>query len=254
MQDSFAIKEYWEKPQTVSLRDENLRLLEQRMIETHLEPTESLLEIGCGDCVNTLNYSRSSQSTLAMDYSRAMLKKAKMRVIQDSSDRIHLLNGDLRSLRALKKKFHTIISQRCLINLSSWEEQREALLIVLDKLQDRGIFLLLETTHQGLETLNGLRQRAGFAPIPQPWHNQNFDLPQLLEFLKKNFQIEVMKDFSLYFMNTRVLSPLLGLVPGTPPAIKMDGAARILSEIGEISGIQGIGPQIFLKLRKKECG
>ena len=104
MQDSLAVKEYWKDPQTISLRDENLRLLEQRLIERHLEPTESLLEIGCGDCVNTLNYSRNSQSTVAMDYSWAMLKKAKMRLAQNGSGRIHLINGDFVFLRATRTR------------------------------------------------------------------------------------------------------------------------------------------------------
>ena len=251
MQDPLAVKEYWKDPQTISLRDENLRLLEQRLIEKHLEPTESLLEIGCGDCVNTLNYSRNSQSTLAMDYSWAMLKKAKVRLAQNGSGRIHLINGDFVFLRALKTKFHTIISQRCLINLSGWEKQKEALFIILEKLCEQGTFLMLETTLQGLQKLNHLRHKVGLPPIPRPWHNQNFDLPRLLDFLEGYFRVEEMRDFSLYFLNTRVLSPLLELAPGSPESNRMDTAARELAEVVGASAIQGIGPQIFLKLRKK---
>lgn len=251
MQDSLAVKEYWKDPQTISLRDENLRLLEQRLIERHLGPTESLLEIGCGDCVNTLSYSRNSQSTLAMDYSWAMLKKAKVRLAQNGPGRIYLVNGDFAVLRALKTKFHTIISQRCLINLSGWEEQKEALFIILEKLCEQGTFLLVETTRQGLEKLNNLRHTVGLPPIPQPWHNQNFDLPRLLDFLEGYFRVEEMRDFSLYFLNTRVLSPLLGLTPGTSQSKKLDAVAREITEVVGASGLQGIGAQIFFKLRKK---
>jgi len=248
-----AVKQYWENPQTVSLRDENLRLLEQQMIARHLEPTESLLEMGCGDCINTLVYHQKARKTWAIDYSRQMLIKAKIRIGENHFDNLHLLNGDFSLVGALRRKFQTIISQRCLINLQGWEEQKEAISILSEKLKDHGILLMLETIREGLENLNQLRNKFGLPSIAQPWHNQNFNLNQLLHLLQKYFVIEEMRDFSFYFINTRVLGALLGLTPGTEQSIRMDAAVRMLAEKMDLMEIHGIGPQIFFKLRKKKA-
>jgi hypothetical protein len=246
-----AVKQHWEDPQTVSLRDENLRLLEQRTISIHLEPVESLLEMGCGDCINTRVYSGHAKTTWAIDYSTEMIKKARSRMERETLPRTHLINGDFFLLKALRKKFQTIVSQRCLINLSGWTEQQEAISTIAEKLDDRGMFLMLETTLDGLENLNRLRNRVGLPSIPQTWHNQNFDLQRLLDFLGRYFLIEAMTDFSFYFLITRVLNPLLGLPADHPQSKKLDEVARELAEkIGPL-GIEGIGPQMFFKLRKR---
>lgn len=251
MSNPLAVKQHWEDPQTVSLRDENLRVLEQRTISIHLEPVESLLEMGCGDCINTLAYSCHAKTTWAIDYSLEMIRKARLRIQREALPLTHLINGDFFLLKALRKKFQTIVSQRCLVNLSGWTEQQEAISAIAEKLDDRGMFLMLETTLDGLENLNRLRQRVGLPSIPQPWHNRNFDLQRLRDFLERYFLIEAMTDFSFYFVITRVLNPLLGFSVDHPQSKKLDEVTRELAEkIGPL-GIEGIGPQIFFKLRKK---
>ena len=76
--DLEVIRRHWEDESTVSLKDLCLRELERKAIMDRLARYRpaSVLDIGCGDCSDTVYYTQYADRVLACDYSETMLKRA----------------------------------------------------------------------------------------------------------------------------------------------------------------------------------
>jgi len=243
------IRAYWEDPATVSLMDRNLKRLEIDTITPFLEENFKALDIGCGDGESTAEYAKKVAEIIGVDYSRTMVKKSLGRVGVLRKN-ITLLQADILNLPFCQEVFDVVITERCLINLESWELQQKALENIREVLKEGGLYLMLETTLQGLRVLNDMREKVGLKPIPMPWHNQNFDLEKLLPFLEKGFQLIQRKSFGLYYFLSRVIHPLL-VAPEEPRYdAKMNQIAYFCQKAFEISELEGVGPLIFLVLKK----
>lgn len=243
------VRDYWENPGTVSLMDRNLKKLENDSIIPFLEENFRVLDIGCGDGEGTIEYAKRVKEIIGMDYSRTMIRKSLGRTRGYRED-VHSLQADILSLPFYPGTFDAVITERCLINLESWEFQQRALENIREVLKEGGIYLMLETTLQGLRALNGMRKKVGLKPIPMPWHNQNFDLERLLPFLERGFQIIQRKSFGLYYFLSRVIHPLL-VVPEEPKYdAYINQVAYFCQKAFEISGLEEAGPLNFFVLRK----
>ena len=175
-------KEHWEKQETVSLKDRNLRELERFSIINQLKkikPT-TLADIGCGDCSDTIYYSDYVENIFAFDYSETMLRKAAKIV---SNKRIKLSKFDILK-EAINIKVDIITTKRCLINLGTFENQKDAIRKIHDSLNKDGYYLMLECSLDGLNNLNILRQKVALNPIPSPFHNLYFELNDLMSFIQ----------------------------------------------------------------------
>ncbi|GAF90512.1 unnamed protein product, partial [marine sediment metagenome] len=60
---------------------------------------------------------------------------------------------------------------------------------------------------QGRENLNRLREEIGLEPMPDVWHNLDFDERNLIPFLKEYYKIEKDIRFGFYDVLTRVNYP-----------------------------------------------
>ena len=104
----------------------------------------------------------------------------------------------------IKEEFDRIITQRVLINLASWEEQKRAILNVRDALKPGGTYIMIENTNDAFRALNDMRRAVDLKPIGLHWHNLFFDYKRLMRFLKKYFDVVAVRDFGLYYFLTRV--------------------------------------------------
>jgi ubiquinone/menaquinone biosynthesis C-methylase UbiE len=245
-----SIKEHWEGPDTVSLKDENLRYLETKAILKHLPTGKRVLDVGCGDGINTIDYAHSSASVLGVDYSTRMIARSKERLDQSGLDNIEFRQLPVEGLDTLPSNFDVVITQRCLINLTGFDEQRLVLEAIHRRLKPGGRYLMLECLAEGLDRLNDLRARFGQKPIPPAWHNCHFHQPALMETVQKLFEVEEEVDFSLYFLVTRVLNPIVGREYTDPVAKEIDVAARKLEEGLNEPLLSGIGAQRLWVLKK----
>ena len=59
-----VIEEYWENPNTVSLIDQNLRILETNAVLKHLSKNDVILDIGCGAAESTGGAANSREVAL----------------------------------------------------------------------------------------------------------------------------------------------------------------------------------------------
>jgi len=155
--------------------------------------------------------------------------------------RIKFEVGDIMSLsknREYIKKFDCVISERCVINLKNWNEQKIALLEIKKVLKKGGKIIFCENTQEGLARLNGLRKSQGLKPITVRWHNYYLPQKKFLNFAKKNFLIKKINNIgSLYYIISRVVYAKLCEMENKNPKYlhPINKIASRLPSIGEYS-------------------
>jgi len=242
--DLGKIREHWEKDETVSLKDKNLQELERESIINYLKRIKpsTIIDIGCGDCSDTMYFSEFSKEIYGLDYSENMLKKA----AEISSRKIKLLNIDILS-NDIDIKSDMIISKRCLINMGNFKNQMKVLNKVHGCLCEKGYFILLEGCLDGLKNLNTMRALLGLPIIKEPFHNIYFEMDKLIEHLSKLFYIIEIKNFSTYYFLTRIYNHLLN----AKEYVQFDSIAKQVHKKLDIFGSVFIGPQFLMLLQKK---
>ena len=136
------VKQFWDE-QAKTFQESDLatapdhyyREMEIDRVLAHLSNGQTVLDVGCGNGYSTLCFSKAlpSSKIVGVDYSDSMIRHANVALAKsDVGNRIEFLVGNVLSLTSVpaigKRKFDAIVSERCLINLQNWEEQRAALL------------------------------------------------------------------------------------------------------------------------------
>ena len=247
-----AMREYWERPDTISLRDDNLRQLEAEAITRWLDSESVVLDVGCGDGINTVAYAQRVHRIVGIDYSRQRIRRATRRITDIGLHNVEFQHLSVQDLKQISERFDIAISQRCLINLPTFEEQKDAIHQIYCILKPGRLYLMLECVEQGRQHLNELRGQVGLEPLPMPWHDLFFDEDQLTPLLRIFFEIVEVVDFSLYYLITRILNPIMGLDLEDPISKRIDDAARQLQTQLHFDALSGIGPQRLFVLRARD--
>ncbi len=223
-------KELKELPQA-TMRDIQLRLLEIDLILGQLNDSDGVLDVGCGNGFATEIYSEKAKNVVGIDFSSEMIDQADQKLIQKQANfkNISFKQMDVLNLAYPENSFDVVISERCLINLGSWEEQMQAMLEIKKVLRNRGRFLMIEGTSGGLDGLNHMRESYGLHRIEKHWHNLLFDDETIMKFLKDQFRIEKIISMGTYYFISRVVHPL-SVLPDEPKfEAKINEVARKIS-------------------------
>jgi ubiquinone/menaquinone biosynthesis C-methylase UbiE len=255
-----AIKEFWNdrarrerlRPDA-TLRDKNLRLLEIEVIKSFIPIRKTVVDIGCGNGFSTLVFSRSSGSQMiGVDASPEMIKFAKKRfgsVGGETWQKSDFIVGSAYDLPLKPAKVDGVITERCLMNISTWSKQKRALREISRILRPKGTFIMLEGIEERLEQLNRLRTSLGLRRIRSPWHNLNICEKRFRRFIKRYFRIESVNGFGVYYVASRVLYPL-SILPDEPDYdSKINKAARKLSTV--LSGLDDISHEMCIVLKRR---
>ena len=149
-------------------------------------------------------------------------------------------------------KFSVVLSTRCLINLHSWEEQKEALRRIHRHLTPFGRLILIEGTQQGRSALNNLRLALALKAMPPVWHNQDFDERKLKPFLKGLFRLEEDIRFGFYDVLTRVCYPK-AIFPKEPQyGTSLHAAARNLTRLFHGDPLPQYSREFVMILKKEK--
>jgi len=256
-----AVRRYWEDPKTVSIIDSNLHELEIRTVLRHLQSTDFLADIGCGDGTATVRYAGRVRECVAIERSSTLREKARAAMQREGATNMRVEDGDVLTLPGIGL-YDAVVTQRLLINLSSWEQQQQGLLAVHRLLKPGGRYLMIENTNQAFQSMNDVRARVGLDPVPQHWHNRFFDNDELTRFLRGRFQVLRHYDFGLYYLLTRVYTPMFARFVGygrnavkDPIYERSDRAARELFESFadrvSIDGGKAFGPIQVWALRRE---
>lgn len=224
--------------------DANIRKLEVEKILECLRfiPISKILEVGCGNGYTAQRIVRVLAHQLTcIDFCEDFIQIAKQRPM--TFDTIFKV-GNVLDLQFPRETFDLVFSERCLVNLVYWKEQKRALNEIWRVLKSDGLYLMIEAFTDGLNNLNLARKAVGLEPIPIHWHNCYFDKTEFLTFIKGKFEeypdlsFSATSNFlSTYYFGTRVLYPALAnkeLIKNN----KFDEFFRYLPPYGNYSPIQ----------------
>lgn len=181
--------------------------------------TQKVLEIGCGNAytLNILQPAFPNIHFTGLDFSEDLLQIARTRNLPNVS----FEQGDVRELKYADGSFDAIYTERCIINLLTWEEQQQGLLEMKRVLKKGGYILFIESFTEGYDTLNIARNELGLDSIPMPHHNNYFDKSVFEPWISEGFDIvdpqdlgagpyDVARNFmSTHYFTARVLHPLI---------------------------------------------
>jgi ubiquinone/menaquinone biosynthesis C-methylase UbiE len=207
------VKKYWEDrakshpegqktTMDVSLREIEYRNLRKQIL---LNQPKTVLDVGCGDGKTTIRLAKDFPGIYfyGMDFSGSMILEAE-RSIGDF-DNIEFKVGDI--LNPISDiSFDLIFTNRCLINLTSWELQLLAIQNMKKLLNFKGILILIENIFESQEKFNCFRTAVGLHKIPIREHNLFFQRLVLIKELKLIFnEVGIKNISSTYYFITRIV-------------------------------------------------
>jgi ubiquinone/menaquinone biosynthesis C-methylase UbiE len=230
------IKEYWDvraKTAPVGSKTTNdvfLRKLEAAVVTDEIRKFQpsldaKVLDVGCGDG-QTLFALASEFPSLkfhGIDFSSEMISSARGALAMQAEglkQRINFALGDVRNLDTAleRQQFSVIISNRCLINLNTADEQYHALRQIAAHLTAGGLYLGTENFIGGQNELNQLRRTMNLPEIAVRWHNVFFEESEFMAKAREIFQIAELINFSsAYYYVTRVVYSALCHLQGEQP-------------------------------------
>lgn len=169
------IRKHWDERaalgQMAGTQDLGLKRLEQDAILSAISEAAGgrqirILEIGCGIGETARRLSLLAGSLDAIDASPEMINQA----LKLGSYGVRFAVGDV--LNPPAGPYDVIYTQRCLINLPTWELQKQAIDAIADRLVPGGRFLMCEHSLSGLFALNAERSKRRLPVINEPWHNR----------------------------------------------------------------------------------
>jgi SAM-dependent methyltransferase len=250
------VKKFWEtRAQDASLTDAETthsdvwqRWLEIETIKPFLQPTDRMVDVGCGSGYATRILAPLVRETLGVDFSESMIGRARAAAAGAAGLRFEVANAlDLDP--AAFGTFEVALSIRCLINLESWELQQRAIENIARVLTPGARLILVEGLADGRRALNAMRMRMGLSEMPTVWHNVDFEESTLMPFLDRGFTLEARRHFGVYDFVSRVVHPM-AVAPESPvydSAINRTAAqlAVHLQDFGRVSRV------VFLVLRRR---
>lgn len=234
--------------------DIHLREIEIETISSYLEDGKKILDMGCGNGYSTIRYARDFDSDFTgMDFTSKMVECARKMETGELKGRIEFKRGDICNIPLPDESFDIVTTSRVVIALphEDWEVQKKAIGEMHRVLMRGGEYLMMESSEQGLQRLNDIREMFGLYRIPTnpKWSDLKFDEEKLVPYLEDLFDIIEVKRFGMYYFIGRVIHPLL-VAPEEP---KYDNPInRVACEIArKIPNFRDIGALVFYHLKKK---
>jgi ubiquinone/menaquinone biosynthesis C-methylase UbiE len=180
--------------------------------------------VGCGDGYSTINVAQviSNAHFLGIDYAQNMVGNAERNLSRfpNLKDRVSFRAGDVTQLHEIAEVafFDFVISDRCLINLSSIENQSLAISQIARCLKPGGYYIAIENFVEGQQNLNAARASVGLPLIEIRWHNLFFKEREFILMSELFFENVSFDDFSsTYYFATRVIYSALCKMRGEEP-------------------------------------
>lgn len=210
-----------------------------------------IVDVGCGDGRTAIALARQFPQVrvVGVDFSPQMVRSALERLesVSDADaslgERVRFIEGDVSALEAAigERPFDVAITDRCLINLPSWNDQRRAIGILAGHLRPGGHYFAIENFIDGHQAMNALRREQGLPEIDVRWHNRLLDERAFLEESARWFDVIEVDDFtSTYYLVTRVVYAALCAREGTEPDYEhpIHEIAASLPPVGRFSPIR----------------
>ena len=220
------IRNYWEgraagdisaqsTTQDVFLRQIELNTLTEKIGKYS---PKLVADMGSGDGRTTIGLAQrfSDVQFFGFDYSLSMVSNSRKLVSAQTALNIAFGQHDIRD--ELSESYDLIYTTRCLINLPSWELQKEALRNIHNALSPSGVYLMIENFIEGQDNFNDIRRNFGLSEIPVREHNLFFNRQSLLDYSNALFDMdEEINISSMYYLVSRVIYSKICSDAGSKP-------------------------------------
>jgi len=261
MKNTLEIKNFWNDQalahgasSEATMPDRLLKDLEIENILKYLNKGTYVADIGCGNGYSTFIYSENLDIKIdGIDYSEEMIKIANKSLENykgKNKNNLSFLVGDINALNVESEKYDTVITDRCLINLTSRESQECAIKEISRVLKKGGLYLMCEDTEQGLGNLNQMRRIVGLEEISVRWHNLYLDENHMLDFSKKYFElVDVIKFSSFYYLASRIINGKIAQEKNEQPRYdsSINKVAKLISSSGDFGDYGPLKLFVFKK-------
>lgn len=230
------IKEYWDERAKqyssipaattidVYLRELEISTLIQTLHQISIPKSGNMLDVGCGDGYSTFKVAQAipDYCFLGIDYSENMIKNAheRLKLQPGLKDRVSFIVGDITELGKAcgNSIYDVILSDRCLINLDTFESQSHAIAQIAEHTGKSDYYIAIENFIEGHENMNNARRSVGLPEIPVRWHNLYFKESEFIKCVERFFKVIEIKDFSSsYYFATRIIYSKMCQMRGEEP-------------------------------------
>jgi len=242
------IKEHWDNKASTFGTDSRathedvfLRQMEIENLAKYLENNKNIVDVGCGNGYSTIELSKkySEINMVGLDYSEKMIEVANDALKKENTKNVRFQVFDiLDDTTDLSEQFDIAISERCLINLSSIEDQVKGLINISNLVKPGGLILLSEETIQAYNNINNLRKKVNLPDMAIQWHNLYLDIDIILN--KVSHVLEFVKEdnfSSSYYIGTRFYKALfyesIGKDPGSDLTSIFNQSATLVPPLGD---------------------
>lgn len=226
-----------------------LKELEIALLERTIGSGCRVLDIGCGDGATLMHLvGARGCSGVGVDAAENMIALATQQACDRRLDgHLQFLLGSLPDLEIAVGTFDYVLTERCLINLTSNEEQHAAFRTIMPLVNVGGCYLMLESSRQGLARVNALREQLALEPIEMPWHNNFVDEELVDRWQADGAMLEAIVPYSsTYYFLSRVVYACLAADSGEE--LRYDSA---INKIGcQLPVIVDFGPARMWKWRR----
>lgn len=193
-----------------------LKRLEEENILAKIPKRSKVLDIGCGNSSTLIRLAEEKNCMcVGIDFAGKMLDLARQSILKNKlSKKIILHDGNVLNIPKEIGKFKYIFTQRCLINLKSFNEQKTAFKNIIKLLSPGGFYIMVEAFEEGNDKLNELRRQLKLPLMTTPWHNTFFKLSEITKLNERCSAklIEVNHFASMYYFLSRVVNAKVALI------------------------------------------
>lgn len=217
--------EFWNQRASLGFcagtNDYILKQLEINAISRYIRDGMRILDFGCGNGITMIDIAKKFDvQIIGIDFSSQMIEHAQELARSEGlSKKLSFLVGNEESLSTIFHKFDLVYSERALINIDSWKEQKETILKICSLLNSSGKYVMCESSMDGLEEINCFRQQLNLEKITPPWHNKYFFDKEIAELSQEGIiKLEEVNNFSsTYYFISRVINAALSREKGEEP-------------------------------------
>ncbi len=201
---------------TSTMADKTTRQREIDNIVSYLKAGDRCLEVGCGNGAGSVAIARAKAVKMTcIDFSEDLLAIAKKQPTKGLRGSVEFKQKDVLMLDD-KKMYDAVFTERCIINLMEWDDQKDALARMAAALKKGGRMVLVESFTDGLAELNAARADLDLPAIGPAYHNLHLDKEKTIAHLAQEGLVlhEENNFLSTYTFGSRILYPALARAAG----------------------------------------
>jgi len=257
--DLVKIKNYWDEQAKSNVNDSLATSPDTIAFEMEIEQMKKMLpqhckvmDIGCGNGIKGIELTKEINiDYFGVDYSDEMISQAKNMLKNSTLElkgKAQFQVGNILEQKTIDiGEFDVVMTDRCIINLNTIDNQIAAIKNIHSILKENGLYLMFENSIQALENLNNARKTFNLPDINVRWHNIYVDEQKLFGAISDYFEVEETISFaSTYYLISRTLNALL---------LGKDGQVDYMSELNKLSRLLppcgDYSPLKLFVLRKK---